>query len=89
MHAPHVDKKILGNAEKRNTILVSFIFIKRLLTFSVWDAPRAFTWSLFHGGMPGEEPDLPDGLGDRGSLVPLLLAYSGAFEFMGYWISAI
>jgi len=36
-----------------------------------------------------EEPDLPDGLGDRGSLVPLLLAYSSAFEFMGYWISAI
>lgn len=34
-------------------------------------------------GMLREEYDLHDGQEDRGSLVPLLSAYSGAFEFMG------
>lgn len=34
-------------------------------------------------GMLREEHDLHHGQEDRGSLVPLLSAYSGAFEFMG------
>lgn len=49
----------------------------------------AFTWPLFHEGTLREEQSLHHEQGDRGSLVPLLTAYSGALEFTGYWLSAM
>lgn len=84
LHALHVlTKKLLGTQRKETQFSFPLFLLNCYghLLYGMTLVPSL--GPSVSRGMLREEHDLHDGQEDRGSLVPLLSAYSGAFEFMG------